>query len=127
MNIDMNELTDLEQVGEGAAAIVSKAKYKFTNVAVKKLKAKSLIENGELNKEFRREVYALSQISHPNLILFMGASMFDEYPVIVTEYCHGGSLFELLHERKKSVPKITFKQRLKMITDIARGMHFMHS
>lgn len=57
----------------------------------------------------------------------MGTSVDDGHPVIVTEFCNGGTLFELLHEKKKSVPSITYKQRKKMMLDIARGMHFMHS
>ena len=62
------------QIGEGAAAIVYKAQYKYTDVAVKKLKASSLIIGGKLSVEFQREVETLTQISHPNLVLFMGAT-----------------------------------------------------
>lgn len=63
-----------KQIGEGAAAIVYQAKYKYTDVAVKKLKAFSLIVDNKLSVEFQREVSALTQISHPNLVLFMGAT-----------------------------------------------------
>ena len=104
-----------------------KASFKYTDVAVKKLKAQSLIVNNKLSLEFQREVEALTRISHPNLVLFMGTSVDDGHPVIVTEFCNGGTLFELLHEKKKSVPNLTYKQRKKMMLDIARGMHFMHS
>jgi len=86
-----------------------------------------LIVDGELSKEFKREIVALTQIAHPNLIMFMGASVIKGFPHIITEYCNGGTLFELLHEKKKSVPVISFKQRYKMIKDIAKGMLFMHS
>ena len=49
-----------KQIGEGAAAIVYQAKYKFTDVAVKKLKAFSLIVDNKLSLEFQREVSALT-------------------------------------------------------------------
>jgi hypothetical protein len=39
----------------------------------------------------------------------MGATADSGHPVIVTEFCHGGTLFELLHEKKGSVPKISYK------------------
>mmetsp|Transcript_33006 Transcript_33006/g.50551 ORF Transcript_33006/g.50551 Transcript_33006/m.50551 type:complete len:127 (-) Transcript_33006:505-885(-) len=126
MNVNINELTGLTQIGEGAAAIVYKARYKYTDVAVKKLKAQNLISNNKLSIEFQREIEALSSITHPNLILFMGATADQGFPVIVTEFCPGGTLFELLHEKKKSVPVLTFKQRHKMMKDIAQGMNFMH-
>lgn len=67
-------------------------------------------------------------MSHLNLVMFMGAATGDRgQPVIVTEFCHGGTLFEVLHEKKRSVPWITFAQRRKMALDIAIGMNFMHN
>ena len=44
--------------------------------------------------------------------------------LIMTEYCFGGSLFSLLHE-KQSI-RLTFKQRYRMALDIAKGMNFLH-
>lgn len=107
--INLKQITNPVKIGEGAAAVVYKAQFKFTDVAVKKLKAQSLIVNNKLSVEFQREVEALTRISHPNLVLFMGTSVDDGHPVIVTEFCNGGTLFELLHEKRKSVPHISFK------------------
>jgi serine/threonine-protein kinase CTR1 len=45
--------------------------------------------------------------------------------VIVTEFCHGGTLFSLLHEMKSV--ELNWKQRFTMAFDIAKGMHFLHS
>ena len=115
------------KIGEGAAAVVYKAQYKYTDVAVKKLKAQNLIINNKLSLEFQREIEALTKICHPNLVLFMGTSVDQGHPVIVTEFCHGGTLFEVLHEKKKSLPRISWTQRRKMMLDIAKGMHFMHA
>lgn len=56
----------------------------------------------------------------------MGATANQGHPVIVTEFCEGGTLFEILHEKRKEIPKITYKQRTQMALDIALGMHFMH-
>lgn len=57
----------------------------------------------------------------------MGATADQGHPVIVTEFCHGGTLFEVLHEQKKSTPDISFKLRWRWACDIAKGMNFMHS
>jgi serine/threonine protein kinase len=127
LKIDINTLSNQVSIGEGAAAVVYKAQYQLTDVAVKKLKIASLIKDGKLSVEYQREIEALTHISHPNLLLFMGATVEQGRPIIVTEFCHGGTLFEVLHEKKKTIPKITWKQRHKMCLDIAKGMHFMHS
>ena len=99
----------MSKIGEGAAANVFRAKYKFTDVAVKQLKVQSLIKDNKLSKEFQREVEALVHMSHPNLVMFMGATADQGHPVIVTEFCEGGTLFELLHEKKKEIPILTYR------------------
>lgn len=75
-------------------------------------------------KELKREVCTLTRVRHPNLVLFMGASAEKGHVVIVTEYCYGGTLFTLLHE-KRSI-ELSWKQKHKMALDIAKGMHFLH-
>jgi serine/threonine protein kinase len=127
LKLDMAHIKDMKHIGAGAAAEVFKADYKHTDVAVKKLKIQTLIRNGELSLEYQREIEALTHFSHPNLLLFMGATAEKGQPIIVTEFCHGGTLFEVLHEKKKTIPNLTYKQRHKMALDIAKGMHFMHS
>ena len=107
--ISLKQISNPVKIGEGAAAVVYKAQFRYTDVAVKKLKAQSLIVNNKLSLEFQREVEALTRICHPNLVLFMGTSVDDGHPVIVTEFCNGGTLFELLHEKRKSVPHISYK------------------
>jgi serine/threonine protein kinase len=41
------------------------------------------------------------------------------------EYCAGGCLHDWLHKNVK-IP-LTWKQRTKMITDIATGLNFLHT
>eukprot|EP01015_Nassula_variabilis_P013637 TRINITY_DN2122_c0_g1_i5.p1 TRINITY_DN2122_c0_g1~~TRINITY_DN2122_c0_g1_i5.p1 ORF type:complete len:232 (+),score=5.90 TRINITY_DN2122_c0_g1_i5:88-783(+) len=43
---------------------------------------------------------------------------------VITEFCHGGTLFDLLHRRKEIV--LTWKQRIKFALDIAEGMNYLH-
>ena len=109
LKIDMKTVSNMERIGEGAAAVVFKAQYKLTDVAVKKLKLQSVIKDGQLSTEYQREIEALTHISHPNLVLFMGATAEAGQPYIVTEFCHGGTLFEVLHEKKRVIPNITFR------------------
>ena len=58
-------------------------------------------------------------------MLFVGACTDKGHVMIVTEYCHGGSLFSLLHE-KRSI-SISNKQKFKLALDIAKGMNYLHT
>lgn len=106
--------------------MVYRAIYKLDDVAVKKLKVTQLVKNGKLSVEYQREIEALTNFSNPHLLLFRGAVSEEGQPIIVTEFCHGGTLFEVLHEQRNKV-KLSYKQRHKMALDVALGMHFMHT
>ena len=48
----MPEIKNQQRIGEGAAAVVFKAQYQLTDVAVKKLKIQNLIKDGVLSLEY---------------------------------------------------------------------------
>jgi serine/threonine protein kinase len=55
-------------------------------------------------KEFKREISALVKLgNHANLVTFIGVSITENELWVVTEYCHGGTLFDLLHRKKDVV------------------------
>eukprot|EP00930_Biecheleria_cincta_P041917 TRINITY_DN2881_c0_g1_i1.p1 TRINITY_DN2881_c0_g1~~TRINITY_DN2881_c0_g1_i1.p1 ORF type:complete len:519 (+),score=86.37 TRINITY_DN2881_c0_g1_i1:24-1559(+) len=73
----------------------------------------------------RRELALLQELRHPNLVLFMGAVTLGEAPpLIVSEFCAGGTLFRLLHERRQV--RLRWPQKLKAAQDTAKGMNFLH-
>jgi serine/threonine protein kinase len=76
-------------------------------------------------KEFQREVTTLYKVRHPNLVLFVGACADKGHIMILTEFCSGGSLFSLLHE-KRSI-NLSLKQKHRMALDIAKGMNYLHT
>ena len=65
------------------------------------------------------------RLHHPNLVIFMGSCEKDKRISIVTEFCNGGTLFSLLHEKKNI--SLSWNQRVKICLDIARGMQFLHT
>jgi len=44
---------------------------------------------------------------------------------IITEFCSSGTLFELLHRKKYA--QIDWNMRIRMASDIAEGMNFLHN
>jgi len=67
----------------------------------------------------------LINVRHPNLVLFLGVVKDPKNLCIVTEYCFGGSLFKLLHQDTHI--EITWKQKIQMAFDTAKGMAYLHT
>ena len=105
----------------GSSSAVYKGIFKFTPVAIKVIHGTYM--GRSLETEFEREVTAMISLRHPNLVLFMGACKVPQM-IIVSEFCEGGSLFSLLHEKKNIA--ISWKQKLKVLKDVARGMLYLH-
>lgn len=108
-----------EMVGSGTTAEVYRGSWFGTDVAVKKLR-----HSGPLSMEFTRELSVLLRLRHPNLVLFMGAATSQAQPMIISEFCAGGTVFTLLHQRPMQT--VSWAQRLKIALDVAKGMNFLH-
>ena len=119
--INSKDITIEKQIGFGGTSEVYKGIYRGSEVAVKKLRIIDVKD--EKIKEFKREIQSLSLMRNPHLILFMGAIAEPSNISIVTEYCSGGTLFNLLHTN------IIFpwSLRIKMLHDISIGMNFLHT
>lgn len=79
-------------------------------------------EKMKFMKEFKREVALLiSTPNQTNLITLLGFAIRDDEVCLVTEYCEGGCLFDILY--KKFYPfRLTYPQKLKIMIDVAKGM-----
>lgn len=117
--VDHSELQLEELLGTGSTAEVYRAGWHGTDVAVKKLRS-----TGQLSTEFKREISVLLRLRHPNLVLFMGACTKAPQALIISEFCAGGTIFALLHQRKDL--QLPWGQRLQVALDVAKGMNFLH-
>lgn len=71
-------------------------------------------------KEFQREISALIKLkNHENLLQLIAISSIDNNFYIITEFCEGGNLFDLLHKKKAEIKFIPWSHRLSWIKDIA--------
>eukprot|EP00340_Litonotus_pictus_P000076 CAMPEP_0170523400 /NCGR_PEP_ID=MMETSP0209-20121228/8833_1 /TAXON_ID=665100 ORGANISM="Litonotus pictus, Strain P1" /NCGR_SAMPLE_ID=MMETSP0209 /ASSEMBLY_ACC=CAM_ASM_000301 /LENGTH=1000 /DNA_ID=CAMNT_0010811473 /DNA_START=663 /DNA_END=3665 /DNA_ORIENTATION=- len=111
-----------KQIGFGGTSEVYKGTFRGSEVAVKKLRIIDVKD--DKIKEFKREVSSLSMMRHPHLVLFMGAIAENDNISIVTEYCAGGTLFKLLHDKQVIFP---WELRVRILYDIAVGMNFLHT
>ncbi|PRP87903.1 putative LRR receptor-like serine/threonine-protein kinase [Planoprotostelium fungivorum] len=118
--VDHTELKDLSLVGSGAYGVVYRAKWRDIPVAVKQIKAEFITE--EQLRSFLGEVAILQSLrSHPNVVLFMGATFPPQPLSMITEFCKGGGLYEYLRRNECS-----WEVKLSFIQGIALGMLHLH-
>lgn len=122
--ITPEELELLATIGEGTTASVYLGQLRGRKVAVKEIK----VLNDEVDlatvQAVQRELRVLSKVSHPHILRFIGL-VEKTFPLrLVLEYCAGGSLFELLHNRWQ-IP-LSWKQRMKVLSDTASAADYLH-
>jgi len=109
-----------EKIGSGCFGSVYRGKCRGFNVAIKQL-LKQNLEQKTL-EDFRKEVDIMTQMRHPNVVLFMGACTEPGKLAICCELMKE-SVYDLLRKHNKD---ITLQQRVKMAKDTAAGMAWLH-
>ncbi|XP_019088078.1 PREDICTED: putative U-box domain-containing protein 53 [Camelina sativa] len=107
------------KIGMGAYGAVYKCNLHHTIAAVKVLHS---AENS-LSKQFDQELEILSKISHPHLVLLLGAC--PEHGALVYEYMENGSLEDRLFQVKNSQP-IPWFVRFRIAWEVASALVFLH-
>ncbi|XXQ31678.1 Protein kinase domain containing protein [Plasmodiophora brassicae] len=120
--IDYNQITILEKIGDGAFGEVFKGRLWGTDVAVKTIKADQVTES--VVDDLKKEVAILSQLRHPNVVLYIGACTKPPNVCIVTEWCDKGSLHDVLHD--SSIP-LDIQRIVSLSVGIAQGINYLHS
>jgi len=117
-----SDLTFGSLLGKGNQGEVFRAKIWSTAVAVKKIDCRKV--EPDIIEEFVQEVNIWHRLRNQFITKFMGVCL--EYPhlCIVTELVHRGSLFGLLHDEDAA---LTWPRRLRIASDLARGMNYLHN
>ncbi|XP_031493864.1 serine/threonine-protein kinase BIK1-like [Nymphaea colorata] len=90
-------------------------------VAVKKLKTDSF----QGHKEWVSEVTYLDEFHHPNLVKLVGFCMEGDHRLLVYEYMQKGTLEN--HLFRSGAEPLSWELRIKIATDVARGLAFLHN
>ncbi|CDY47984.1 BnaA04g24620D [Brassica napus] len=111
------------RVGFGCSAEVFRGTWNETEVAVKIFKDQAVtVEN---IKDFCNEIFILSRIQHPNVIMFHGACVKPRQLALVTEYVEKGSLYHLLH-KTDVIKNLSWRKKINILHDICRGLMCIH-
>ncbi|KAI4368833.1 hypothetical protein MLD38_017345 [Melastoma candidum] len=108
------------KIGQSGFGCVYKGEMLGRTVAIKKLHPHNV--QGQL--EFQKEVEVLSNLQHPHLVSLLGAC--SEAGSLVYEYLPNGSLLDRLF-RKNTCPPLRWKDRVRIIAEIASALCFLHS
>ncbi|KAH0887315.1 hypothetical protein HID58_063411 [Brassica napus] len=107
----------------GCSAKVFCGTWNETEVAVKIFKDQAVtVEN---IKDFCNEIFILSRLQHPNVILFHGVCVKPPQLALVTEYVDKGSLYHLLHWTDE-IKNLSWREKINILHDICRGLMCIH-
>jgi len=113
---------ELDPFARGSFGLVFKGTYFGTPVCIKVVPIDN--HNPEDVKQVQREISALKQLNHPNLVQFFGMFELNNEMYIVTEYIPGGTVRNNIQKDKG---EISWATRAKMAYEVATAIAFFHS
>eukprot|EP00002_Diphylleia_rotans_P015374 TRINITY_DN2985_c0_g1_i4.p1 TRINITY_DN2985_c0_g1~~TRINITY_DN2985_c0_g1_i4.p1 ORF type:complete len:2280 (+),score=353.77 TRINITY_DN2985_c0_g1_i4:93-6932(+) len=119
--LDYKDLDMGEQIGYGSFGKVFRAKWRGSDVAVKVLPDN--VTDARLIESFMAEIGVMVQLRHPNVLLYMGASVNPPNICIVCELMTQ-NLHDLLQGEEVEIGDVQSKQ---FMMDIAKGMRYLHT
>jgi eukaryotic-like serine/threonine-protein kinase len=113
----------LERIGEGGMGKV----YKARQIGLNRLVALKVLPGGGaaktyLTERFRREIFALSQLNHPNIVQAIDADEVDGTLFFVMEYVDGIDLSRLVRQQGA----LPIKNACEYIRQAALGLQHVH-
>ncbi len=120
--IDFSEIQLGKQIGMGSYGVVYRGKWKGVDIAVKRFIKQKLDESSML--EIRAEMAFLSELHHPNIVMFIGACVRRPNLCIMTEFVKQGSMKDIL---QNTTVKLPWMRRLRMLRSAALGINYLHT
>lgn len=115
------------ELGRGGFGVVYKGQLDDgTIIAVKRMEA-AVVSNKGL-AEFQSEIAVLSKVRHRHLVALLGYCIEGNERLLVYEYMPKGALSRHIFDwATNGLEPISWKRRLSIALDVARGMEYLHS
>ncbi|KAB1223476.1 G-type lectin S-receptor-like serine/threonine-protein kinase RLK1 [Morella rubra] len=110
-----------EELGRGPFGAVYKGTISGGNKAVAVKRLEKVVEEGQ--REFQAEMTAIARTHHRNLVRLLGFCIEGSRKLLVYEYMSNGSVADLLF---KGEMRPSWRERVKIALDVARGILYLH-
>ncbi|XP_022958897.1 receptor-like kinase TMK4 [Cucurbita moschata] len=114
-------------LGRGGFGVVYKGElHDGTKIAVKRMESGAMGTKGMT--EFQAEIAVLTKVRHRHLVALLGYCINGNERLLVYEYMPQGTLTQHLFDwEENGYPSLTWKQRITIALDVARGVEYLHS
>ena len=121
------DYTIIKELGSGSFATVHLVEHKTTKVvrAMKAIKKGTGLEDEDNEEEIINEINILMKMDHPNIVKIFGFYITSNYYYLITEYCEGGSLFDLIINNKGPFTEIQASYIMHQIFSVVNYCHKM--
>lgn len=128
---ELDGLSEIKFIAEGAAGAVYKAEWLGIDVAMKVLKLPNAGDDKELYQTmiqhsehaFIEEASICARLRHPNITLFIRAGHYQGKLGILTEFCARGSLKDVL----KTHAPLHWRRKVSLALHVAKGLTYLHA
>jgi diguanylate cyclase (GGDEF)-like protein len=115
----------VEQIGAGAMGVVYKVRHRIVkrkrDLALKIINP-AYAKNAVYRERFQREIRAVGELDHPNIINVLDAGEHEGNPFFVMEYLNGQSLETWIDEKRP----LDLAQKLRIAAAVCRGLGYAH-
>ncbi|KAK9664529.1 hypothetical protein RND81_14G048800 [Saponaria officinalis] len=122
-----NNFSEDNILGRGGFGVVYKGElHDGTKIAVKRMESGVMGTKGM--NEFQAEIGVLTKVRHRHLVALLGFCVNGNERLLVYEYMPKGHLGQHLFEwQEHNYPPLSWKQRVTIALDVARGVEYLHS
>ncbi|KAF5465085.1 hypothetical protein F2P56_015116 [Juglans regia] len=122
-----NNFSEENILGRGGFGVVYKGElHDGTKIAVKRMESVAVGTKGM--NEFQAEIAVLTKVRHRHLVALLGYCVNGNERLLVYEYMPQGTLTQHLFDwLENGCSPLTWKQRVTIALDVARGVEYLHS
>ena len=114
-----------ERLGHGGMATVHRARdLKLDREVAIKLLADNFAGDEEVRRRFSREARLAAKLDHPNVVQVFDVGEEDDRPFIVMEHVEGGTVWDRLERRRRS---LATNEALQLLGQLCDGLGHAHS